>query len=380
MKKLLMFVITAVFFASPLLAQASYIYSSLVPKTAKSMAMGGVFSSVPTAEFSFFGNPAAFAAETATFFLPSVNAWGYMRPTIDNIEALASAAGDNSALRTKAFGLMAENGGTGGGFSVGGGYAGKGLGLGIFATTDAGIYGSSPASATISSETEFTGIVGLGFPLDLGFMRLSVGGDLRPFYRVSLYDPSGHDIAVADLLDGTDTGDNLLAASFFGAAVDLGATVELGAFTVGLSIRDIAPNYNITWTTLNALVSGNSSSSASGDKAVFLPDISAGLSWKPQISSLIEPALYLELKDPVAVFRNYDGIGSALNLFHAGAEVRLLKFIYLRGGLNRGWFSVGGGIRLLCFDMNAAIFTEELGALAGDDPRSGFAVEAAIRF
>jgi hypothetical protein len=384
MKKLLLLFIAAAFFAGPLAAD-SYIYSSLVPKTAKSMAMGGVFTSVPTAEFSFFGNPAAFAAKKATFAFPSIDVWGYVRPTISNIQALASSAGDTSSLMSTAFGLMSQNGGTGGGLSLGGGFAGKGLGIGVFATTDEGIYGSSPASASVTSETEFTGVIGLGAPLQLGALRISVGGDLRPFYRVSLYEAGGSDIALADLLswsqDGTDMGDMLYAGSFFGAAVDLGATIELGALTVGMSIRDIAPNYNITWTTLNQLASGDSSSgAASEDKAVFLPDISAGLSWKPEISSLIEPALYLELKDPINVFTNYEGIGSALNLFHAGAEVRLLKFIYLRGGINRGWLSAGAGIKLLCFDVNAAVFTEELGALAGDDPRSGFTLQAAIRF
>jgi hypothetical protein len=369
----------AVSFAASLVAQTQY--WSLVPKTAKSMAMGGVFSSVPTAEFSFFGNPAAFAAKDATFFLPSVDVWGYVKPTASNIAELAKSAPDK--LLSTASGFMAENGGTGGGLSLGMGYAGKGFALGVFATSDEFAQGTTAESASLDSATEFTGIVGLGFPIDLGFMRLSIGGDLRPFYRVDCFQAPGQ--TLADLEASDDPMSSLYAASFFGAAVDLGATLELGPFTVGLSVRDIAPNYKISYTTLkdlaNSLSSGNPpSSSSSGGTAFFLPDISAGLSWKPQISSLIEPALYLELKDPITVFQNYDGTGSVLNLFHAGAEVRLLKFIYLRGGINRGWLSAGGGIKLLCFDLNAAVFTEELGALAGDDPRSGFAVEAAIRF
>jgi hypothetical protein len=374
--------VAASFFASPLVAD-SIVYSSLVPKTAKSMAMGGVFSSVPTAEFSFFGNPAAFASNDATFFFPSIDMWGYVRPTVSNITALANSASDRNSLLSTAFGLMAQNGGTGAGLSAGLGYAGKGFALGFFATSDEAAYGTSAVSATLDSESELTGIVGLGFPIDLGFMHLSIGGDFRPFYRVDCYQADGQ--TLANLVTAGDPWSSLYAASFFGAAVDLGATLEFGSFTVGLSVRDIAPSYNISYSTLselqNSLASGNlPSSSGSANTAVFLPDISAGLSWKPKICNLVEPAFYLELKDPVTVFQNYDGIGSALNLVHAGAEVRLLKFIYLRGGINRGWFSAGGGIKLLCFEVNAAVFTEELGALAGDDPRSGFAVEAAIRF
>ena len=80
------------------------------------------------------------------------------------------------------------------------------------------------------------------------------------------------------------------------------------------------------------------------------------------------------------MIQNWDGIGSALDLLHAGAEVRLLSFITLRGGINRGWLSAGAGVRLIFIDLNFAVFTEELGALPGDDPRSGVALQAAIRF
>jgi hypothetical protein len=37
-------------------------------------------------------------------------------------------------------------------------------------------------------------------------------------------------------------------------------------------------------------------------------------------------------------------------------------------------------LKLLFLDIDAAVFTEELGALPGDNPRSGLALQAAIRF
>jgi len=114
---------------------------------------------------------------------------------------------------------------------------------------------------------------------------------------------------------------------------------------------------------------------------VFAPNVSVGLSWAPKlVIGLIEPALYLELQDPVQVIQDWGGIGSALNLLHVGAEAKFLGFITLRGGLNRGWLSAGAGMKLLFLDLNAAVFTEELGALPGDNPRSGLSVQAAFRF
>jgi len=365
-------------------------YSSLTPKTAKSMAMGGVFTSVPTSEFSFFGNPAAFASRKAVLVLPSIDAWAYIKPTSDNLNALADSLSDTSALAGQALSLMGDNGGTGGGFSLGLGFAGKGLGLGFFTTNDEYIEGNNPASGIVHSDTEATAIIGLGLPIQLGDLLLCVGGDLRPFYRVRLFGAGHSDLALADLVKNKDDTDAMMASiytdAFFGAAMDLGATLALDDFTIGLSIRDIAPSFPIASQDIteleDSLSAGNlPDTSDSTDSAVYTPSVTAGLSWTPRLlPGLIDPALYFELQDPVSVFKNGDGAGSALNLIHAGAEVKCLSIVSLRGGINRGWLSAGAGIKLLFIDVNMAFFTEELGALPGDKSRSGLALEAAFRF
>lgn len=357
-------------------------YASIVPKTAKSMAMGGVFTSVPTGEFSFFGNPASFASLKPTLMLPSVDAWAYLRPTSANITALTSATG-GSGMLTQALNIMSQNGGTGGGASVGMGFAFKGLGLGLFATSDEYVKGTNPASAVLSSENEVTSVIGLGLPIKLGDLRLTVGGDLRPFYRVSL-----EPIALTTVLNAA-SGDVLSvfnASAFFGVAMDLGASLQLSSFTLGLSVRDIAPSYVISSGKLTAILdslsgTGLPSNTDTSSAAVFTPDVTAGLAWTPKLlPHLIDPALYFEIQDPVGVLTRGDGAGSALNLIHMGAEVKLLNIFTLRGGLNRGWLSAGAGIKLLFLDVNAAVFTEELGALPGDQPRSGLSLEASFRF
>jgi hypothetical protein len=366
--------------AAALFAQT---YPPLTPKNAKSMALGGVFSSIPTAEFAFYGNPAAFAAPKGSFTLLSVDQWTYIKPTSSNIASFAAAVSKANPLSAVA-GLMPSNGGIGGGASTGFGFAGKGLGLGFFATSDEWAQGSSVPGAVLKSDTEISAVVGLGLPIKFLGTTLSIGGDLRPFYRIRTDTPLAD--FVQALTNGTNPLDSLQANAGFGLAMDLGASLQLGSLGLGLAIRDIAPSFPV-WNG-NLVDLGNYLSKGSlppttdaSPKAVFVPNVTAGLSWKPRLlPGFIDPALYFELQDPVSVVKNWDGIGSALNLLHAGAELRLLSIFTLRGGINRGWLSVGGGIKLLFIDLNAAVFTEELGALPGDNPRSGMALQAAIRF
>jgi hypothetical protein len=351
------------------------------------MALGGSFTSIPTAEFSFFGNPAAFAAPKGTLTLISADAWAYVKPTSDNLAVLSEMGKDDSNLAALVGSLMPTNNGIGAGASVGLGYAGKGLGIGVFALSDNWAAGDTVPSAVLVTDTQISAVVGLGIPLEFGdSVRLTIGGDLRPFYRIR------GSTSLSDVLmnmQSEESEENTIPVDLnagFGLAADLGAHLQLGSLGIGLAIRDIAPPFAVWSGTLDKLIDSLNAGSlpkpeADSTNAVFVPSITAGLSWKPTLlPGIVDPAVYFELQDPVAVFQNADGIGTALNLLHLGAEVKVVKIFALRAGLNRGWISLGAGIKLFFLDVNAAVFTEELGALPGDKPRSGFSLSTAIRF
>ena len=241
--------------------------------------------------------------------------------------------------------MMPGNGGMGGGASAGFGYAGNGLGLGAFATTDDYAAGYSVPGAILKSDTEVSAVIGLGLPFKVFGSNLYIGGDIRPFFRVR------SQAALADIFQTLDLG-SLETNAGFGLAMDLGATLQMGSFGLGLAVRDISPAFPVWTGSFNDLLSTLQKgvlppTSETSGKAVFLPNVTAGMSWKPKLwPGFIDPAMYLELQDPVSVVANWNGIGSALNLLHLGAEARFFNLITLRGGMNRGWLSVGAGLNL----------------------------------
>jgi hypothetical protein len=51
-----------------------------------------------------------------------------------------------------------------------------------------------------------------------------------------------------------------------------------------------------------------------------------------------------------------------------GASVRLLSILDVRGGISQGYKSIGAGLDLLIFHIDAAYSIQEYGASIGDKP------------
>jgi len=370
------------------LVGAQAVLSPLVPKDAKSMAMGGAFTSLSSGFEGLYGNPASFAADKGQFSILNLSTWAYFKPTEANIakaEVLASGSASKEDTLSAANTFVTENG-LGGGFSGGLGFVGKGLGIGAYVAADTVASGPSAMGATMDSAAVANVVLGLGFPLKFGALRLDLGGDVRPFYRV---DSIGSGWAFSEFLGAMmgsgDISSVLMSqqvSSGFGLAMDFGGKLSWKDLRVGLSVRDLVPSFLTTQGSVEDLMkqlgSGSLSTASGSASSYFLPTVNAGVSWSPRlIPHFIEPSLCLEVQDPVSVIRDKD---SFWNLFHVGAEVKLLSFLSLRAGLNKGWASAGFGLDLLFLEIDGAAFTEELGSHPGDSGRSGIALTAAMHF
>ena len=366
-------------------AQASV--STLRAKDPRSMGIGGSFSATSWGYDGLYGNPAAAASSKPQFMIADFSAWAYLKPTQANIDKALALVGGNATpadMAATANDLIVGNG-FGGGFSTGLGYVGKGLALGMYAIGDAVAEGDSALGAKVTSSASINLVVGLGFPISLGDKAtLRLGGDMRPFFRADSVDGGW---LFSDFLTAFAGGGSIesvvngeLVDGGFGLAMDLGAQLQMGNLSLGLAVRDLSPSFVTSQETVSQLLANLSAGTipdlSTGYSEVMLPAVYLGLAWKPRlIPGFLEPGLYLELQDPVAIVMDK---ASIWNLVHAGLDLRLFSFLTLQAGFNKGWLSAGAGVNLYLIELNAAVFTEEFGLHPGDSPRSGLSFQVSI--
>jgi hypothetical protein len=357
------------------------------PKDARSMAMGGAFVAMSEGYQSLYGNPAAFANKKVEFTVLSVNPWLFVRPTTDNISTFQSVAdamaSDPTAVAGPLSDLVTDNG-FGAGMSVGMGWIGNGLALGLLGGGQAYVAGDTLLGASGTLDAQIAAVVGIGVPLQLGPFRFQVGGDVRPYLRMT-GELEGTELLGA-MSNSSDDFDimTLPVDVGFGLAVDLGARMDIGKMiSVGLAVRDISTKQTYSTSTFGDVVTslgGGDLPAGTNAEYSIAPNVTLGASISPitgALSKLVDVTVVAEIQDPVNVYLDKS---SVWNVFHLGVEAEFLGgLLALRTGLNKGWISLGAGFSLLILDLNIALFTEEMGPRPGDSPRTGIAAEVSIR-
>lgn len=355
--------------------------TGLSPKDARTMGMGGAFRTMNFGHLSLYGNPAGLGYKRGSLTLADVGAWAYLKPDTKNLDAVQSIL-DRTADAATMMGLLQDlitDNGLGAGASAGISWTGKGFGLGATLVTDEVISGTTLLGAKLTSRTEANGVIGLAFPLRAGPVTFKVGADARAFYRLEAL---GGSWSALDLLqpiinktDPMQAIQGLPIAAGYGFAADIGAILELGPFMAGATYRNLGFGIKMDETkTLKDPLEGNLPLNGT-TPYTLQPELSAGLGFRWE-NFLLSPSLYAEVTDIIPVFSNFDYIWRRM---HLGGELKLLNFIAARAGLNQGYVSFGAGIDLLILEIDAAIFTEELGVSPGDFGRSGIALEVALR-
>ena len=247
---------------------------------------------------------------------------------------------------------------------------------------DSLLYGQTLLGMTGDLTATLGFIGGLSIPFDFLGMKVNVGGDVRPMIRIHAPITNSNAVSLVNALarGGDLAGALNSGAAYYGSgfALDLGAIAELGWFSFGVSIRDLGGTFfrytsNRFGTVTGSLASHGAlpAGSPASDSYVIPMDVGAGISIHPDLGNVryfVDPRLSADFRNIIGAL---DGSAVVWTLLHAGVEVKLLNMFTLSGGINQGYFTLGGGVKLVAVDMNAAIFTRELGAHLGDRPSSG---------
>ena len=109
------------------------------------------------------------------------------------------------------------------------------------------------------------------------------------------------------------------------------------------------------------------------------PSLDFGLGWKWN-SWFLSPTLAVDVVDTIGLFKDDFSLRSFMDHLRIGAEVRLLSFLDLRGGINQGYWTVGAGIDLWAIKIDAAYYWQEFGDTAGDYGLDAFTIRINIGF
>jgi hypothetical protein len=379
--------ITILLIAALAAASAQIQFSEIMPKDARSMGMGGAFRVFSQGYSSFFGNPAGFAGSTNSFTIADISAWAYVAPTSENlgrVQQIINGSATDTQIINWAGDWIVSNNGLGAGASIGGGWVGKkGIAVGVTLVTDEVASGDSLLGSKLVSATQANAIIGFAYPIDIGPVWIKVGVDGRVFYRVQSNPTTGWPFSTIlnDVLNDSFSPSSLNLYGGYGFAADAGLVAGIGPAMLGFTARNLGLAFKVGSFTAQDVIDYNISALPfSGTTAAALtPTYTAGLGLRLFENTKFEPSVYAEVDDPIALFSSSDILTDLLTSLHAGAQIRILNFLNIRGGLNKGWYSVGAGLDLSFLEIDAAIFTEELGAYPGDKGRSGLSVQAAIR-
>ena len=370
MKKISILLILMVIAAGSSFALDDPLFAPVLPEI---IGQGGAFTANAHGYGALVTNPAGFSMKNGSFTLLSMNLGPYFLPTeqaMTGIQAFMDGKPEDGI--TDLSDIITTNG-VGTNMNVGIGIVGKGLGLGLI--IDGDIYGSGKTAfgSAFDGALTATGIAGLSLKLGTDTFGINIGGDIKLMHRIKM-----EDIAVVDLL-ADDPSFNVYTGNAIG--LDLGAIMQLGTLSFGLSLRDIGGTQfmyqiqDINSDSFDPMAAGD-------DKSYKIPmQATAGVSYHPDFGGLrfiIDPVFNFDYQK--IFYSEEENETSFWTGVHAGTEVKVLRFMKVRAGINQGYVTAGIGAKLLFFDLNASYFTREMGRFAGSQPNSGFTMEAALRF
>jgi hypothetical protein len=392
--------------AAPLLAVSAYdpdsnvVYAQVaepfVGTSVRAMGMGGAGLGVKGYHDSFLINPANLTKSGFKFTFPSVTVIAYSPKAILESGAIEDfEEGTDDSMISGAQKFLA---------TIKKGY-GDVLTTDVSTTLTIGSFGLSlqaqerlmsyktgadMMSTNLIAQVTTAATAGLGFRIGIVPEKISIDLGLTAQAVYKAYYEAQSASSITDMMaeddpdiEGTFIGSTPLIAGY---ALPISAGINVN-FPVGLTLSVAAKNFNgnyqmTTYQSINdwsVEVLGNEIGEDTSTDSEFTSEefeivsdwrLDAGLTWVPDIGSLVRPVLAVDVVDITSMggLQGDDLKRAFFEQTRLGASVRLLSILDVRGGISQGYKSIGAGLDLLIFHIDAAYSIQEYGASIGDKP------------
>lgn len=250
--------------------------------------------------------------------------------------------------------------------------------------------GADMMSTNLIAQVTTAATAGLGFRIGIVPEKISIDLGLTAQAVYKAYYEAQSASSITDMMaeddpdiEGTFIGSTPLIAGY---ALPISAGINVN-FPVGLTLSVAAKNFNgnykmTTYQSINdwsVEVLGNEIGEDTSTDSEFTSEefeivsdwrLDAGLTWVPDIGSLVRPVLAVDVVDITSMggLQGDDLKRAFFEQTRLGASVRLLSILDVRGGISQGYKSIGAGLDLLIFHIDAAYSIQEYGASIGDKP------------
>lgn len=238
---------------------------------------------------------------------------------------------------------------------------------------------------TIFDDLKISSVVGIGFGMGGEDIKINVGfaGKLNINAFTKRIEP-------ASLMSSEE--EVLPIAYGYAIPFDAGITIKYHSLKATVTLTDIdlfgLGEYKYDMVLVEDVVSDSSMVSDLVDKlkenSVFSytpkSKLNIGFAFDTESATGIKLAFdlvdVLSMKD--ALDAGYSFKGVFLGHMKAGAEFSLFNFLKVRGGINSGYFTMGGSVNIGLITVDAAYFWEELGTFAGERGLDGFSIRVNV--
>ena len=367
-------------------------YSAMIepfqPLTARALGMGGAGVAVTGSADTFFINPAALASRRLEISLPSAQVTMYhLYDLVESGAIQGMMDGSMSGLGSLLSSIKSGNGKIAD-VDAAVSFTAGGFGLGVNARASVLSYGKNVGGLDANLIGKVNAAISLGYgyrfnlPLDFS---IDVGAMVR--FNYLAYTEAFGAQSMLDSMDSPDgimgvfTGLPIMAGYSIPFDVGLNVNMPLG-FSAGVVARNLNGKYYMTgFDDYERFLEDPFGGNAGEDSRFeFSSDwsLDAGIGWSLD-TWYLSPSIAVDVRDIVGLCQTEDAdFRDFMYHLNIGAELRILSFLDIRGGLRQGYWTLGVGLDLWAVKLDIAYFRQEFGATAGDYGLDGLTVRVNI--